>query len=341
MIQIRQTIDVNVPLRSAYDQWTQFEEFPRFMDGVHEVRQLDDARLHWRAYRHGRELEWDSEITDQVPDALIVWRDVGGPGNQGSIRFQSLREDVTRIEMTMDMQPRAVPETSSDSEQAVRQRIAHDLQRFKQLIEQQGYESGAWRGEIHEGHASGMDATSDTKAGRGTAREGRAHEQHTGASQTWLPGLMQAWEERRATMRKLSDDMDQFFERFLGRPMVFRFGQGGLAGKWMPAVEVVQRGDELVVFVELPGLTKDAVKVEIRQGKLFIEGERPQPSPAAVPQGFRRSERSYGPFFRMIPLLESIDASQCKAHMHEGVLEVRFKLLPPDTALGQRIPVDA
>lgn len=148
---IRQSIDVNVPLRTAYNQWTQFEEFPRFMEGVREVRQLDDAHLHWRADRHGREVEWDSEIIEQVPDQLIVWRDVSGPGNHGRLHFVPLDTASTRIELEMALAARLPSSEQAQHDADLRRRIEQDLMRFKQMLEVQGHESGAWRGEIHDG----------------------------------------------------------------------------------------------------------------------------------------------------------------------------------------------
>ena len=103
MASIRQSVEVRVPLAAAYNQWTQFENFPRFMEGVREVRQVDDAHLHWRADRRGRTVEWDSEITEQVPDQRIVWRNIGGPGNHGSVRFQPLQQDLTRVDLEMEL----------------------------------------------------------------------------------------------------------------------------------------------------------------------------------------------------------------------------------------------
>ena len=151
MNQIQQSIHVNAPLSTVYNQWTQCEEFPRFMEGVREVRQIDDAHLHWRAMRHGCEVEWNSEIIDQVPDELIAWRDVDGPENHGSIHFQSIQGDTTRIDITLEMpvQPTVGDFSSQQTETA--QRIAQDLVRFKHMLEAQKHESGAWRGQIHEG----------------------------------------------------------------------------------------------------------------------------------------------------------------------------------------------
>lgn len=151
MARITQSIEVNVPLQTAYNQWTQFEDFPRFMEGVREVRQTDDAHLHWRADRHGRTVEWDSEITEQVPDALIAWRDIGGPGNYGSIRFEPLQTDVTRVQLEMELAPQLPNADERQHEDELRRRVEQDLMRFKQLLEERGSESGAWRGEIHGG----------------------------------------------------------------------------------------------------------------------------------------------------------------------------------------------
>src|SRR5437868_310602 len=140
MAKIEKSIDVNVPVRTAYNQWTQFKEFPRFMEGVREVRQLDDAHLHWRGVRSGKEVEWDSEITDQVPDVRIEWRDTSGPRNAGSINFQPIDASHTKVQMVMDLEPAA----PGHSDSMIAQRVGQDLARFKSMMEQQGGESGGW-----------------------------------------------------------------------------------------------------------------------------------------------------------------------------------------------------
>src|SRR3569833_57104 len=175
MATIQQSIEVNVPLRTAYNQWTQFEEFPRFMEGVREVRQLDDAHLHWLAERDGRQIEWDSEITDQVPDQRIAWRDIGGsqnaPHNSGCVYFEPMLPDKTRVRMTMEYQPHAPASDPFAAQRAVTQRIEQDLVRFKQLLEKQGSASGAWRGEIPQGQSTGDMAGNPSAPGmeRGSA----------------------------------------------------------------------------------------------------------------------------------------------------------------------------
>ncbi len=151
MASIRQSVEIRVPLAAAYNQWTQFENFPRFMEGVREVTQLDDAHLHWRADRRGRTVEWDSEITEQVPDQLIAWRDIGGPGNSGSVRFQPLQQDLTRVDLDMELAPQLPGDEQAQHESELRRRVEQDMLRFKEMLEAQGTASGAWRGEMHRG----------------------------------------------------------------------------------------------------------------------------------------------------------------------------------------------
>src|ERR1044071_4276288 len=90
---VEQSVEVDVPLRTAYNQWTQFEDFPRFMEGVREVRQTDDSHLHWRAQIGGKEVQWDAEITDQTPDQRIAWRSTSGPRNDGAVSFHPLSDN--------------------------------------------------------------------------------------------------------------------------------------------------------------------------------------------------------------------------------------------------------
>jgi uncharacterized membrane protein len=147
---IEQSIDVSVPVRSAYDQWTQFEEFPRFMEGVEEVRQLDDTHLHWRTKVAGREKEFDAEITEQLPDERVAWRSRAGAEHAGVVTFHRLGENETRVMVQMDVEPEGVVEKAGDALGLVKRRVHGDLERFKELIEGRGSESGAWRGEVRQ-----------------------------------------------------------------------------------------------------------------------------------------------------------------------------------------------
>jgi uncharacterized membrane protein len=149
MAWIEKTIDVDVPVRTAYNQWTQFEEFPRFMEGVKEVRQLDDKTMHWHAEVLGRDVEWLAEITQQIPDERITWRSTSGAKNAGSISFRPLAADRARLTLRMEYEPHGAAETSGSGLGLVSMRIEGDLKRFKKYIEERGHESGQWRGEIH------------------------------------------------------------------------------------------------------------------------------------------------------------------------------------------------
>ena len=153
MSTIEQSIDVNVPVRTAYDQWTQFEEFPRFMEGVREVRQLDDKRLAWCAEVGGKEKRWEAEITEQIPDARIAWRSRTGANNAGVVTFHRLDDQKTRVMLQLDYDPEGVVENVGDAVGVVSARVRGDLARFKDFIEQRGRETGAWRGSINAPHA--------------------------------------------------------------------------------------------------------------------------------------------------------------------------------------------
>jgi uncharacterized membrane protein len=148
MATIEESIDVDVPVRTAYNQWTQFEDFPRFMSGVEDVRQLDDRRLHWRAEVGGVDKEWQAEITEQVPDQRIAWRSTSGARNAGVVTFHHLSDNTTRVMLQMDYDPEGVVENVGDAVGAVGLRVRGDLARFKEFIESRQRETGAWRGTI-------------------------------------------------------------------------------------------------------------------------------------------------------------------------------------------------
>ena len=147
---IEKSIELNVPVRTAYNQWTQFEEFPKFMEGVRQVQQIDDKHLHWKATIAGKEEEWDAEITEQVPDQRIVWKSQQGALNAGRVMFQSMSNDTSRIMLHVDYDPQGIVENMGDAAGMVTQRVEGDLKRFKDFIESRGQETGAWRGTVSE-----------------------------------------------------------------------------------------------------------------------------------------------------------------------------------------------
>lgn len=148
---LEKSIEVNVPVSTAYNQWTQFEDFPKFMEGVKEVRQLDDTHVHWHAEIAGKDKEWDAEITEQIPDKRIAWRSTSGTPNSGAVTFEKISGDRTRIALRMDYAPEDVVEKAGDAAGALSRRIEGDLQRFKEFVESRGQETGAWRGKVEQG----------------------------------------------------------------------------------------------------------------------------------------------------------------------------------------------
>jgi uncharacterized membrane protein len=144
---IEKTIDIDLPVRTVYNQWTQFEDFPRFMEGVRVVRQLDDKRLHWEAVIGGKEKEWTAEIFEQEPDRRIAWRSTSGAMNSGRVDFLPVNEQTTRVTLHLNYEPEGVVENVGNLIGVVSARVAGDLERFKSFIERRGSSPG-WRGEI-------------------------------------------------------------------------------------------------------------------------------------------------------------------------------------------------
>jgi uncharacterized membrane protein len=145
---IEKSIEINVPVKTAYNQWTQFEEFPKFMEGVTHVKQLDDTHLHWKAEIGGKQKEWDAEITEQVPDQRIAWRSRNGAKNAGVVTFHRLSETTSKVMLQMEYDPEGLVENAGDAVGVLSQRVLGDLERFKRYIEGRGHETGAWRGTV-------------------------------------------------------------------------------------------------------------------------------------------------------------------------------------------------
>jgi uncharacterized membrane protein len=152
---IEQSIEVNVPVSTAYNQWTQFEEFPRFMEGVESVTQIDDTHLHWVAEFAGKRHDWKAEISEQRPDERVAWRSIDGKTNAGVVTFHRIDDSSTRIMLQMDWEPEGAIEQAGAAAGADDRRVKGDLERFKQLIESRGQETGAWRGEVEQGDKVG------------------------------------------------------------------------------------------------------------------------------------------------------------------------------------------
>ena len=150
MASVTESVDVDVPVATAYNQWTQFEEFPRFMEGVEQVRQLDDTTMHWVVSIAGRTHEWDAKITEQHPDHRVAWTSVDGTGNSGVVTFHRLDEAQTRVTVQLEWEPEGPVERAGSALGVDSRQVKGDLERFKELIERRGVESGGWRGEVEE-----------------------------------------------------------------------------------------------------------------------------------------------------------------------------------------------
>ena len=148
MSNVTKSIDVDVPIRTAYGQWTQFEEFPRFMDGVKSVTQIDDTHLHWLAEIAGVEKEWDAEISEQHPDERVAWHSTAGARNAGVVTFHRLNDDTTRVTLQLDVEPDGPIENLGDWLGVFDRQVEGDLKRFKEFIESREEPTGAWRGNV-------------------------------------------------------------------------------------------------------------------------------------------------------------------------------------------------
>jgi uncharacterized membrane protein len=144
------SIEVNAPLRTVYNQWTQFEEFPLFMQGVEEVRQEGDKGLFWRANVGGKIKEWQAAITRQVPDERIAWKSIDGSANSGTVVFRALDSSRTKVTATIEYEPEGLLEKTGDALGIPSGRVQADLERFRDFIEARARESGGWRGQIDE-----------------------------------------------------------------------------------------------------------------------------------------------------------------------------------------------
>lgn len=168
--QVEKTIEVAVPVSTAYNQWTQFEQFPEFMGGVHEVHQLDDRTLHWVAEIAGVRREWDAEVIEQVPDEKVAWAATEGATNAGAVFFTPVGADRTSVRLHLEYEPEGLIETVGDKLNFVERQAESDLERFKSFIESRGLENGGWRGTV-EGNVGTPDveAAEETRGDSGKA----------------------------------------------------------------------------------------------------------------------------------------------------------------------------
>ena len=354
MTRVEQSIEVNVPVHAAYDQLTRFEQYPSFMEDVQEVRKLDDTRLHWHTKAGNLDMEWDAEITQQVPDRCIAWRNVNGPLYQGKIELQQTEGERTRLTLTMECDPgQQMLAQHGNAEAMIVERTRNDLARFKKFMEKLARDSGEWRGRPSDAMPAPVSAedqgageevgklvarsaaeTSEALSGGDQQRRqdgNERHEQQKTQEQAasddrmqqppWLPGFLQVWEQPMNVMRRMSEDMGQLFGRFIAHPLEGMRTTVDSSGNWMPPIDISRHEDRFVVCAELAGVRREDVHVNIRGDRLTIEGDR-RHDEAGHPQEYRRSERAYGHFYRELMLPDGADADAASASLRDGVLEV-------------------
>jgi carbon monoxide dehydrogenase subunit G len=171
MAMIQQSIEINAPVRAVYNQLTQFEDYPQFMESVETVKQVDDTHLHWSSTTSNRPVEWDAEIVEQKPDRCIAWNNTGGPTNGGRIEVQPAGEDASRVTFTLQAEAGQMSGAQAGSdEKQMAQQLKQDLARLKEFIESRGAESGAWRGEVHDAQVTMRDRDARAQGGSEAAR---------------------------------------------------------------------------------------------------------------------------------------------------------------------------
>lgn len=383
MARIEQTIEVNAPVHAAYKQLTRFEQYPRFIDDVKEVRQLDDTHLQWHTKTGNLDMEWDAEITEQIPDRCIAWRTTSGPHYEGKIELKPTEKDRTQVTLTMECDARQqLLAQHGGVEDAISQRTVHDLTRFKKFIEKlmssrsEGSRSSGDSGEDRTGgemigkeigqtESERRDAAQSSALPKGAQRDvalrvgGQAmqnsqspqspqgaqlarHGQPGGdlaARMPWLPGLMLAWNEPFGMMRRMTEEMGQLIHQYNGLPFNQTRLRATSAASWTPPVDVAQRNGKFVVCAELPGVRRDDVQVEVQRDHVTIEGERRQ-EPMHEANEYRRTERSYGHFYRVVALPPGADPDAASASLKDGVLEITVPL-PGNARQGRRLEIGA
>jgi carbon monoxide dehydrogenase subunit G len=164
---VEKTILVNVPVSTAYNQWTQFEDFPQFMGGVKSVTQLSDDRLEWVAEIAGVRRQWQARIVEQIPDQKVAWAATEGATNAGAVTFSDAGGGQTSVHLSLEYEPEGLVEKVGDKLNIVENQAERDLEKFKAFIESEGYATGAWRGSVNEGAQAGTPGVDDAAGSRG------------------------------------------------------------------------------------------------------------------------------------------------------------------------------
>lgn len=341
MARVEQSIEILTPVRDVYEQLIQFEQFPSFVEGVQQIQRLDSGKLHWKIRTGGFSMEWDTETIAQVPNRSIAWRTAREPHCQAQVELESVGPERTRARLTVDYDPKhELVMQYGDAQSAISRQVENDLARFKKFMETLPRRHAAWQSRPSDPRPAATQGQRQAQAqvqgqeaadsAAGTSREELPHP-------PWLSNFMQAWSEPLGMMRRMSEEMDQLVGRFFSRSPYPRARPAAPSTEWMPAVEVAQTDDKLVISAELPGVKKDDVRVEVKNDRITIEGER-HPQQEGAAQQLHRSERTYGYFYRVIALPEGAEPQSTSATMHDGVLEITVPV-PEGGKRGRRIDI--
>lgn len=352
MARVEQSIEILAPVHDVYEQLTQFEQFPSFVEGVQQIQRLDSGKLHWKIKTGGLDMEWDTEMMAQVPDRSIVWRTVREPHFQAKVELEPLEPERTRATLMIDYDPKhELVMQYDDAQSAIGSQVENDLARFKKFVETLPRRHAAWQSRPNDPRAQAAQGQGASQApgregegqqaeaqGRGTSASGAEASREELPHPPWISNLMQAWSEPLGMMRRMSEEMDQLVGRIFTRSPYPRTRPASSA-EWMPAVEVAQTEDRLVISAELPGVKKDDVHVEVKNDRITIEGDR-RPQQEGAAQQLHRSERSYGHFYRVIALPEGAEPQGTSATMHNGLLEITVPV-PEGGKRGRRVDIQA
>lgn len=357
MAKIEHSTEINASPELVYERLSHFDDYPRFMLDVRQVRRTGALRLQWQTGHGEHARSWEAEITQQIPARRIAWRHVHGPRYEASVELQPVQEDDaavrrTRTTLRIECDPQEqILAGHGDALETLRVRAEQDLARFKKHVEQHdpagihvsvsasasaasatgsGPDIGKTVGQTAAERAETAGSSAHTEAHRATEAGQRASPWLRAAP--GLPELWNLWQQPWRMMRRVSHDMERVLDTMRAlrpgadRPGPDRSSEPAPAGSgWTPAVETAQRDDSFIVCAELPGVKSDQLRVEIKHDRLTIEGDR-HPEPRHAPQEQRRSERCYGHFYRVIALPPGAQPEGASAAMHDGVLEITVPL---------------
>jgi uncharacterized protein YndB with AHSA1/START domain len=301
------SIEVNAPIRVVYNQWTQFEEFPRFMEGVDEVRQDGPKRLFWKAKIGGKDKQWEAEITEQVPDKRIAWVSVDGTPNTGEVTFESVELERTLITLTMEYEPQGFLEMAGDLLGIPSGQVEEDLERFRDFIEQTEKETGGWRGRIGEGPDSTAVAFRQKEAQSVEAVNGRTDREiapdAAGSETDRIRGEHVESFQTREQPSELADEHKPLVAKGLGDPFETPSDMDG--------IETVGIEHSLDLADEPAPVTADRLR---EQGKQLIEDNKAGVTRPTDEQIARRAYELY------------LDRGQTPGHELEDWLKAEWEL---------------